>query len=211
MAKRLLLQVTHRHEDHAGVASAMSDQLMRTEMVMMKEMGVNFIRLGHYQQSRKFSNYVIAFGILVWGRNSVVSRWPGRQRNINLRQEAMLTNMIEQHYNHASVIMGGWEMKTIGLAIFRRSTKKIREFMKTLNDLSHQLDLSRKTAIRRCDFCKDIVDVYSPSIWAGWYRGVYTEYKKLLSQSSTKLNTSFMSNGVVIVMRDDILKILIVR
>jgi beta-galactosidase len=33
------------------------------------------------------------------------------------------------------------------------------------------------TAIRRCDFCKDIVDVYSPSIWAGWYRGVYTDYK----------------------------------
>ncbi len=50
--------------------------------------------------------------------------------------------------------------------------------MKTLNDLSHQLDPSRKTAIRRCDFCKDIVDVYSPSIWAGWYRGVYTEYKE---------------------------------
>jgi beta-galactosidase len=34
------------------------------------------------------------------------------------------------------------------------------------------------TAIRRCDFCKDIVDVYSPSIWAGWYRGIYTEYKE---------------------------------
>ncbi|WP_225979810.1 DUF4982 domain-containing protein [Pseudobacter ginsenosidimutans] len=51
--------------------------------------------------------------------------------------------------------------------------------MKELNDLSHRLDPSRKTAIRRCDFCKDIVDVYSPSIWAGWYRGIYTEYKSV--------------------------------
>lgn len=31
--------------------------------------------------------------------------------------------------------------------------------MKELNDLSHQLDPSRMTSIRRCDFCNDIVDV----------------------------------------------------
>ena len=49
--------------------------------------------------------------------------------------------------------------------------------MKELHDLAHQLDDNRVTAIRRCDFCKDIVDVYSPSIWAGWYRGIFTDYK----------------------------------
>jgi len=49
--------------------------------------------------------------------------------------------------------------------------------MSEQNDRAHKLDPSRKTTIRRCDFCKDIVDVYSPSIWAGWYRGIYTEYK----------------------------------
>jgi beta-galactosidase len=57
--------------------------------------------------------------------------------------------------------------------------------MKELNDLAHSLDASRKTAIRRCDFCKDIVDVYSPSIWAGWYRGRYTEYR---SESEKEFN-----------------------
>ena len=46
-----------------------------------------------------------------------------------------------------------------------------------MNSLAHQLDPSRLTAIRRCDFAADIPDVYSPSIWAGWYRGRYTEYK----------------------------------
>jgi beta-galactosidase len=50
--------------------------------------------------------------------------------------------------------------------------------MISLNDLAHKLDPSRLTTIRRCDFCKDIPDVYSPSIWAGWYRGIYTEYKE---------------------------------
>lgn len=49
--KRLLLRGTHRHEDHAEVAAAMTEEQMIQEMKMMKEMGVNFIRLGHYQQS----------------------------------------------------------------------------------------------------------------------------------------------------------------
>jgi len=59
--------------------------------------------------------------------------------------------------------------------------------MKELNDLSHKLDPTRKTAIRRCDFCKDIVDVYSPSIWAGWYRGIYTEYKQVSEEEMKKV------------------------
>ena len=50
--ERLLLKGTHRHEDHAGVGNAMTENMMRKEMVMIKEMGANFIRLGHYQQSR---------------------------------------------------------------------------------------------------------------------------------------------------------------
>jgi beta-galactosidase len=48
--------------------------------------------------------------------------------------------------------------------------------------LAHKLDPSRKTVIRRCDFCKDIVDIYSPSIWAGWYGGRYTEYRAALDK-----------------------------
>src|SRR5690606_13190528 len=50
--ERLLLRGTHRHEDHAGVGPAMTEDMIWHEMRLMKEMGVNFIRLGHYQQSR---------------------------------------------------------------------------------------------------------------------------------------------------------------
>ena len=43
--KRLLLRGTHRHEDHAGVAAAMTEDMIRTEMVMMKEMGADTVYL----------------------------------------------------------------------------------------------------------------------------------------------------------------------
>jgi beta-galactosidase len=52
--------------------------------------------------------------------------------------------------------------------------------MTEMRDLAHRLDSSRLTAFRRCDFARDIPDVYSPSIWAGWYRGHYREYEQSL-------------------------------
>ena len=177
--ERLLLKGTHRHEDFSGVAAAMTEDMIRREMQMMKDMGVNFIRLAHYQQSRIVLNLCDSLGILVWeeipwcrgGLGGGVYKAQARR---------MLTHMINQHYNHPAVIIWGLGNENDWPGDFPEFDKqKIRTFMKDLNNLAHQLDAERKTAIRRCDFCKYIVDVYSPSIWAGWYRGKFTEYKRV--------------------------------
>src|SRR5690554_998268 len=177
--ERLLLRGTYRHEDHAGVGPAMTEEMIIKEMEMMKEMGVNFIRLGHYQQSRIVLEQCDRLGILVWeeipwcrgGLGGEMYKEQGRR---------MLTNMIKQHRNHPSIILWGLGNENDWPGDFPEFEKaKIREYMSELHQLSHQLDNTRLTAIRRCDFCKDIVDVYSPSIWAGWYRGIYTDYKSV--------------------------------
>ncbi|MBC8986862.1 DUF4982 domain-containing protein [Pedobacter sp. N36a] len=186
--KRLLLRGTHRHEDHAGVAAAMTEDQIREEMVLMKSMGVNFIRLGHYQQSRIVLDLCDSLGILVWEEIPWCRGGLGGESYKN-QARTMLCNMVEQHYNHPSIIIWGMGNENDWPGDFSEFDQhKIREFMKELNDLSHVLDPSRKTAIRRCDFCKDIVDVYSPSIWAGWYRGIYTEYKEVSKQEFDKVD-----------------------
>jgi beta-galactosidase len=175
---RLLLRGTHRHEDHAGVAAAMTEPMIRQEMKMMKEMGVNFIRLGHYQQSRIVLNLCDSLGILVWEEIPWCRGGLGGETYKN-QARAMLADMIDQHYNHSAVIIWGLGNENDWAGDFPEFDKeKIRTFMNELNTKAHQLDPTRMTAIRRCDFCKDIPDVYSPSIWAGWYRGIYTEYKE---------------------------------
>lgn len=186
--KRLLLKGTHRHEDHAGVGAAMTEEQMREEMIMMKEMGVNFIRLGHYQQSEIILNLCDSLGIMVW--EEIPWCRGGLGGEVYKEQaRSMLKNMITQHYNHPSIIIWGMGNENDWPGDFETfDTLQIRAFMKELNDLSHELDPSRKTAIRRCDFCKDIVDVYSPSIWAGWYRGIYTDYKKSSEVEMQKVN-----------------------
>ena len=186
--RRLLIRGTQRHEDAGGVAAALTEDMMRKELILMKEMGVNFIRLGHYQQSRIILNLADSLGFLIWEE---IPWCRGGLGGESYKQHAkrMLTNMIEQHHNHPSVILWGlgnendWPGDQSDF-----DKEKIRAFMKELNDLSHKLDPSRKTCIRRCDFCKDIVDVYSPSIWAGWYRGIYTEYKQVTEEEFKKVD-----------------------
>ncbi|MET0637423.1 MAG: glycoside hydrolase family 2 TIM barrel-domain containing protein [Chitinophagaceae bacterium] len=186
--KRLLLKGTHRHEDHAAVGAAMTEEMMRTEMLMIKDMGVNFIRLGHYQQSRIILNLCDSLGILVWEEIPWCRGGLGGEIYQD-QAKRMLTNMIEQHYNHPSVVIWGLGNENDWPGDFPiYDTLKIRNFMKELNSFSHKLDPSRKTAIRRCDFCKDIVDIYSPSIWAGWYRGMYTEYKSISEVERKKVD-----------------------
>ena len=49
-----------------------------------------------------------------------------------------------------------------------------------LNELAHQLDPGRMTSIRKYYEGSHLVDVFSPSIWSGWYAGVYKNYKNAL-------------------------------
>lgn len=177
--ERLFLKGTQREEDHAGVGAAMPEDLVRQELLLIKEMGANFVGLGHHQQSRAVLNLCDELGLLVmeqipWSRGGLGGE--------NYKQHAreMLRAMIDQHYNHPCVVFWGLGNENDWPGDFPEFDKeKIRGFVRELNAEAHQLDPSRLTFLRRCDFCKDLVDVYSPTIWAGWYHGPYTKYKNI--------------------------------
>ena len=184
--RRLLLNGTHRHEDHAGVGAAMTDEMIRREMQQIKDMGANFIRLGHYQQSDLVLQLCDSLGILAWEEIPWCRGGLGGEKYQSQALQ-MLTNMIEQHDNHPSIILWGLGNENDWRGDFPTfDNDSIRAFMQKLNHLAHQLDASRKTTIRRCDFCSDITDVYSPTIWAGWYSGTMKDYRKMTEDAIAK-------------------------
>ncbi|MDD3078139.1 MAG: glycoside hydrolase family 2 TIM barrel-domain containing protein [Paludibacter sp.] len=188
---RLLIHGTHRHEDHAGVGAAMTESQIREEMLLMKDMGVNFIRLAHYQQSPIVLDLCDSLGIMVWEEIPWCRGGLGGENYKEIGRN-MLHNMINQHKNHPSVILWGLGNENDWAGDFPEYNQNdVRKYMTELNIIAHQLDSSRKTAIRRCDFCKDIPDVYSPSIWAGWYRGSFTEYKQVTEKEIQKVSRFF--------------------
>ncbi len=157
--ERLLLRGTHRHEDHAGYANAMSDELIREELQLIKSMGANFIRLGHYQQNRLVLNLCDELGILVWEELSWCRSGVGDD-HWKAMSRAKLTNLITQHRNHPSIILWGlgneddwpteYPQPLDGSPQADTEKQAIRAWMTELRDLAHQLDPSRLTSFRRC-------------------------------------------------------------
>jgi beta-galactosidase len=189
--ERLLLRGTSRHEDHAGYAAAMPDELLDQEMQLIKDMGANFIRLAHYQQSRRVLELCDRLGILVWEEIPWCRGGVGDDTFKEMGRRT-LRNMIAQHYNHPSILLWGLGNEDDWPTEYPEINQQaIRAYLQELNVLSHQLDPSRLTTIRRCDFARDIPDVYSPSIWAGWYSGTYPEYQKSLETQRERVKHLF--------------------
>lgn len=185
--RRLLLRGTHRHEEHAGYGAAMPNQLHRRDMEQIKEMGANFVRLAHYPQDPEIYKACDELGILVWDelpwcRGGIGEKvWQGNTKR-------MLREMIHQNYNHPSIILWSLGNEIYWLPDFENGddTIRINAFLDELNTMVHEIDPSRKTALRKYYEGAEIVDVFSPSIWSGWYSGSYKNYKNAIATYKIK-------------------------
>jgi len=185
--ERLILRGTHRHEEYAGYGAAMPNALHRQDIEDIKAMGANFVRLGHYPQDPEVYKACDELGILVWDelpwcRGGVGDEvWKENTKRL-------LAEMIDQNYNHPSVILWSLGNEIYWLPEFEDgdNPEKINAFLRELNDLAHALDPYRKTAVRKYYEGADIVDVFSPSIWSGWYSGTYKNYQHAIDNSLKK-------------------------
>ncbi|MBD0834766.1 glycoside hydrolase family 2 protein [Aestuariibaculum suncheonense] len=181
--KRLLLRGTHRHEEHAGVGAAMSNEQHRTDMRLIKEMGANFVRLAHYPQDPEVYKACDELGLLVWDELPWCRGGIGNN-NWRSNTKTMLKEIIEQNYNHPSIILWSLGNEISWLPDFENGDDEetINNFLYELNEYAHELDPWRKTAIRKYYEGAKIVDVFSPSIWSGWYSGSYKSYQKAVDK-----------------------------
>lgn len=185
--RRLLLRGTHRHEEFAGLGAALPNSMHRQDMEAIKEMGANFVRLGHYPQDPEVYKACDELGLLVWDelpwcRGGVGDdAWKENTRNL-------LREMIDQNHNHPSVILWSLGNEIYWLPEFENGDdpQRINTFLTELNDLAHELDPYRMTSIRKYYEGADIVDVFSPSIWSGWYSGTYKNYSEAVNRSLKK-------------------------
>ena len=185
--RRLLLRGTHRHEEAAGYGAAMPNAMHRADVAAIKAMGANFVRLAHYPQDPEVYRAADSLGLLIWDelpwcRGGVGdSLWRANTRRL-------LTEQIRQNVDHPSIILWslGNEVADLVTAPNRGDVASLRAVMTELNAIAHELDPGRPTATRKFDDGADIVDVYSPSIWVGWYKGVYRDYEKALAEAHDK-------------------------
>jgi beta-galactosidase len=185
--KKLLIKGTCRHEDYAGYGEAMPDSLQWKDMRMIKEMGANFVRLAHYPQSPVVYRACDELGIMVWDELPWCRGGEGGEE-WKSNTKRLLTEQINQNYNHPSIIIWSLGNELDWLPDFPNGSipDSLDAFLRILNNTAHKMDPSRLTAVRKYEGAAKIVDVFSPSIWAGWYSGVYTNYQKAIEGAQAK-------------------------
>jgi beta-galactosidase len=141
------LRGVSRHQDRQDKASAISDDDHREDMDLMLEMGINAIRLAHYQHAELIYDMADEAGLVVWaelpwvgapgGFMSASNGYePTEAFHSNARQQ--LLELIRQNYNHPSILM--W---SIFNEIQNPEGAEPIEFVKELNGLVKEEDPDR--------------------------------------------------------------------
>ena len=182
--KRLLLRGTQRHEELSGYGDALPDSIQRKDIERIKELGANFVRLAHYPQAPEVYRACDELGILVWDENPWCRGGVGPQKWQN-NTKSIFKQIIEQNYNHPCIILWSIGNESDWMPDFPGGDNpdSLKAFADTLNSLAKRLDPYRYTVTRKFPAAKDIVDVFSPSIWSGWYSDVYTNYEQSLTKA----------------------------
>lgn len=95
------------HQDRDGKGWAISRADVEEDVATMREMGVNSIRLTHYQHGADIHEIADREGLILWDEIPLVSSWtlggkrePDSALITNARQQ--LSELIRQNYNHAA-------------------------------------------------------------------------------------------------------------
>jgi len=139
-------------------------------MDIMQDMGVNALRTCHYPNDERFLDLCDERGILVWEENHARGLGLENMQNLNFNKqcEDCISEMIENHYNHPSIIIWGI------LNECASETKKGRAKYKTQYDQIKSMDTTRPTTSATCrhftDICLDLSDIVSVNMYSGWYK-----------------------------------------
>lgn len=160
----------NRHEDYAVDGCAVTLQHMVQDMDLMQDMNANAVRTCHYPNDERFLDLCDERGIFVWEENHARGLLLEHMQNPNFEQqcEDCIREMIENHYNHPSIVIWGI------LNECAAETDEGRRMYKKQYEQIKSMDLSRPTTSATCrhftDICLDLPDVVSFNMYSGWYQ-----------------------------------------
>ncbi len=130
---KLVLRGVNLHQDHAGVGSAMPDELIRWRVKQMQELGVNAIRCSHNPATPALLDICDSLGVLIIDEN--------RLMGVNDYHQKQLENMVRFGRQHPCVILWSVGNEEWGLENDVRGIEVVRQ----MQEYVHRLDPSRQT------------------------------------------------------------------
>lgn len=177
-----------RHQDRAVVGNALAPEDIREDVKLMREMGVNAVRLAHYPHSSYTYDQMDRAGIVTWAEIPFVG--PGGyadkgfvdSERFRANGKAQLCELIRQHFNHPSICFWGLfnELKYEG--------DNPSDYIRELNMLAHAEDSTRLTtcASNQMGEMNFITDVMAWNRYDGWYGSTPSTLATFLDEMHAK-------------------------
>ena len=198
------LRGVSRHQDRKDKASAISEEDHREDMDLMLELGINALRLAHYQHAEIVYDLTDSAGILVWaelpwvgGPGNFMGESNGYENTepFHLNAKQQLYELIRQNYNHPSILM--W---SIFNEIQNPEDAKPIDFIKELNAIVKEEDPGRLSVGASMLSPQDNPDLHSITDIIAWnrYFGWYYKEPKDMGKFLDKLHNDFPDYKIAI-------------
>lgn len=165
------LRGVSRHQDRTGAGNALSYEMHKEDMEIIKEIGANTIRLAHYQHAQEFYDLCDEYGMVIWAEIPYITMHMPNGRANTLSQ---MEELVVQNYNHPSIVCWGLSNE---ITAATPVDEDLLENHRLLNDLCHKLDKTRFTTMANVFMQEtdspllEIPDVNSYNLYFGWYLG----------------------------------------
>lgn len=185
---------TSRHQDFKDRGNALPDDLAKKDMILLKKMGGNFLRVAHYPQDITVLNVCDSIGLLASVEIPVVNEITESDtfyRNcMNMQVE-----MVRQYYNHPSVIMWCYMNEVLLRSHYNNEAEKQKKYYaaitrlaRVLDSITRREDPYRYTMIAHHGDYKryrdiglvDIPMVVGWNLYSGWYGASFNDFPAFL-------------------------------
>lgn len=165
------LRGVSRHQDRKGAGNALTLEMHREDMAIVREIGANTLRLAHYQHAQEFYDLCDENGIVVWAEIPYITMHMKNGRANTLSQ---MEDLVAQCYNHPSIAVWGLSNEITAASAV---DEDLLENHRLLNELCHKMDKTRPTTMADVFMLEtdspilEIPDVNSYNLYFGWYLG----------------------------------------
>ncbi|WP_312742682.1 glycoside hydrolase family 2 TIM barrel-domain containing protein [Sphingobacterium multivorum] len=199
--KPLKLIGASRHQDFKGMGNAVPDSLQVQDLVKLKAMGGNFLRVAHYPQDPAVLKACDSLGLLASVEIPLVneiSESPAfADHSFQMQKE-----MIRQYFNHPSIIIWGYMNEIFLRPHFPKDKDRQEKYFKSVVSLAQQLEtLTRKEDSTRYTMIANhgnfelyhrtgltkIPMLVGWNLYPGWYGGKIADFGRQLEHIHQQL------------------------
>lgn len=187
---------TARHQDYFEKGNALRDEMHVQDVLLLKEMGGNFLRVSHYPQDPVIMEMCDKLGIVTSVEIPVINAVTETEAFLD-NSVNMAVEMVRQDFNHPSVMIWGY-MNEILLRQPYKDGPQLEKYYKftekvarALEDVIRKEDPSRYTmmayhnapAAYEAAHLTEIPMIQGWNLYQGWYEPDINEFQRLLDRA----------------------------